>query len=262
MARENISRVKVKPLFDVPALKINTGRSILIVVADLHLGYEHKLHKKGIVVKSRTGEILSSILTIVESEKPDRLVLVGDIKDDLFGADPGTARELELFFHKLKGSVENITVVKGNHDGRIEELLPDTFHKLGPRGGVIEGIGFFHGHSWPSVDVLESPLVVTAHNHPTFASILAGERYYYHPCWIRGKLDTQKVLEHYPEADHERMGKAEIIVMPSFTKTGKGVVVNTERIFLGPVLANGLLCEKHSRAYLLDGTELGYLDGF
>jgi len=262
MERENFSNIQVEPLFNHPALKINAGENIIIAIADLHLGYECSLAKKGVLVKSRTGEILQTILEILDREKPDRLVMVGDIKDELFGASPGTARELELFFRKLQDSVENISVVKGNHDGRIEELIPEVVQMVGPRGGVIEEIGFFHGHSWPSVDVLESPLLVTAHNHPTFASILAGERYYYHPCWIRGKLNTEKVLEHYLKADRERIENAEIIVMPSLTKTGKGVVVNTERIFLGPVLANGLLCEKRSKAYLLDGTELGYLDGF
>ncbi|MDP6157042.1 MAG: metallophosphoesterase [Candidatus Thermoplasmatota archaeon] len=262
MKRENISNLIVEPLFNVPALKIKTERNIIIAIADLHIGYEHSLGKKGIIVKSKTGEILNVILKILVREKPDRLVMVGDIKDELFGASPGTARELKLFFSKLRESVEDITVVKGNHDGRIEDLLPDTIRMVGPKGGIVEGIGFFHGHSWPSADILECHLVVTAHNHPTFASILAGERYFYHPCWIRGKLDGLKALEHYPEGGRERIENASFIVMPSFTKTGKGVVVNNERIFLGPVLANGLLCEGSSRAYLLDGTELGYLDQF
>ena len=249
-------------MFNHPALKINTGEKTIIAIADIHLGYERSLGKKGIIVKSRTGEILLTILKILEQEKPNYLVMVGDIKDELFGASPGTAREMELFFHKLQGSVKNIIVVKGNHDGRIEELLPDTIQMVGPRGWIVEGIGFFHGHSWPSADVLESPILVTAHNHPTFASILAGERYFYHPSRIRGKLDAVKAIEHYPEAKRDRIENAEIIVMPSFTKTGKGVVVNKDRVFLGPVLGNGFLCEKLSKAYLLDGTDLGYIDGF
>lgn len=60
---------------------------------------------------------------------------------------------------------------------------------------------------------------------------------------MRGKLDAGKVIEHYPDADAVNIAEGEFILLPSFTKTGKGVVVNGDRSFLGPVLSNGLLSE-------------------
>ena len=84
MEREISLNTQIEPLFGIPALKIITGDIIIIAIADLHLGYERSLSKKGVVVKNRTGEILHTILDILNREKPDRLVMVGDIKDELF----------------------------------------------------------------------------------------------------------------------------------------------------------------------------------
>jgi len=72
-------------------------------------------------------------------------------------------------------------------------------------------------------------------------------------------LDEKKVTEHYPDADPMKIAEGEFILLPSFTKTGKGVVVNGDGSFLGPVLSNGLLLEEDARVYLLDGTDLGFL---
>jgi len=248
-----------EPIFGKPILKITSGNRKIIALADIHLGYEAGLLKKGLIIKSKIDEILDEILEILISEQPDHLIIVGDLKDELFGAGAGTEYRLTRFFSKLGEEVEKITVVKGNHDGRIEDVLPEDAALIGSRGGIVENVGFFHGHSWPLAEVLEAPLVVTAHNHATFSSILAGEKYFYHPCWVRGKLDANKVTEHYPDADPKKMAEGEFILLPSFAKTGKGVVVNGDGSFLGPVLSNGLLVEGDARVYLLDGTDLGCL---
>jgi len=248
-----------EPVFGKPILKIESAGRKIIAVADIHLGYEAGLLKKGLIIKSRVDEILDEILDVLACEKPDHFIIVGDLKDELFGTGAGTEYRLTRFFSRLENAVGKITVVKGNHDGRIEDVLPADVELIGFRGGVVENVGFFHGHSWPLAEVLEAPLVVTAHNHATFSSILAGEKYFYHPCWVRGKLDAKKVMEHYPDADPVKIAEGEFILLPSFTKTGKGVVVNGDGSFLGPVLSNGLLLEGDARVYLLDGTDLGCL---
>jgi len=259
MLQDTSPIVECEPVFGKPVLKITSGNRKIIAIADIHLGYEAGLLKKGLIVKSRVDEILDEILDVLTCEKPDRLVIVGDLKDELFGASAGTEYRLTRFFARLEEAVGNITVVKGNHDGRIEDVLPEDVTLIGSRGGVVENVGFFHGHSWPLAEVLEAPLVVSAHNHATFSSILAGEKYFYHPCWVRGKLDAKKVMEHYPDADQMKIAEGEFILLPSFAKTGKGVVVNGDGSFLGPVLFNGLLSEGDARVYLLDGTDLGCL---
>jgi len=67
------------------------------------------------------------------------------------------------------------------------------------------------------------------------------------------------VSVHYPDADPVKIAEGEFILLPSFAKTGKGVVVNGDGSFLGPVLSNGLLSEGDARVCLLDGSDLGYL---
>ena len=249
-----------EPVFGKPALKIRSGNHTFIAIADLHIGHEYSLLKKGVTVKSRIDEIMQDIFDIIMKEKPDHLVIVGDLKDELFGMGAGTERQILRFFSKICRVVGKVTLVKGNHDGQIEDFLPEEVELIGPKGGRINDVGFFHGHAWPLQEVMECPLVVTAHNHPTFGSILGGEKDHHHPCWVRGRWDTDAVIEHYTEAEPEKLAVSEVVILPSFTKIGKGVVVNRGTTFLGPVLSNGLLDIRRSKAYLLNGTELGGLD--
>lgn len=260
MTEEGIERPRAEPVFGKPALKIYSGRMALVAIADLHIGHEYSLLKKGVTVKSRVDEILRDISDIVLQEKPYRLVIVGDLKDELFRTGPGTEHQLRRFFSKICSIVGKVTLIKGNHDGQIEALLQGEVELIGPKGGMFHDVGFFHGHAWPLPDVMECPLVVTAHNHPTFGSILGGEKDYHYPCWIRGKWDAEAVKAHYPGTDPEKVSVGEIIVLPSFTKIGKGVVVNRGTSFLGPVLSNGLMDIGRSKAYLMNGTELGGLN--
>lgn len=251
--------MKYDPLFNIPALRIVRGKKTILALADLHFGLEYGYLGKGVTVKGRFDESLERIIDILDAIEADKVLLVGDVKDDLFGTGRGTLFQLGMFFDALTERSRKVVMVKGNHDSRIEDILPGHIRLLGPRGGVVDGIGLFHGHSWPRADILKAPLVLTAHNHPTFASVLGGNRYHYHRCWLRGKLDEERVSERFPQADPEKVRRGEFIVMPAFTSMGKGVVVNGDGVFLGPVLANGLLAEENTRVYLLDGTDVGTL---
>lgn len=262
MAGSNELKITAQPLFGKPALLIKSGESRILAVADLHIGSEYGLMEKGVVPRSGFQGRLADIGSILDAERPGHVVLLGDVKDTLFIPGPGTSRQLVELMEELDTNSRSVVVVKGNHDGRIEELLPEEVVVTGAGGGLIEGVGFFHGHSWPKEDVMKAPLVVTAHNHQTFGSVLSGERDHHHPCWIRGGWDPARVREYYPDIDGEMLSMSEIIVVPAFVQTGKGVVVNREPIFLGPVLRKGLLDRNRSRVYLLDGTYLGKLGEF
>ncbi|MDQ1282572.1 MAG: uncharacterized protein QG666_361, partial [Euryarchaeota archaeon] len=55
----------------------------VLVAADIHLGLEHELMLGGICIPSQTEKILSRMLSYLDEIKPDRLVLLGDIKHNV-----------------------------------------------------------------------------------------------------------------------------------------------------------------------------------
>ncbi|MFQ6053253.1 MAG: phosphoesterase, partial [Candidatus Bathyarchaeia archaeon] len=62
-----------------PALLVE-GEERVLLASDFHLGLEYELAKMGINIPYQTDRILGELLAIVREHRPDRLVLLGDIK--------------------------------------------------------------------------------------------------------------------------------------------------------------------------------------
>ena len=108
----------VQPVYGIPALRIDET----YIIADLHIGVESHLRKKGFHLISRTDEMFN---TIAETAKGcDHLIVLGDVKDTVPGTSRQEYREIPDFFERLKELFSMIDVVRGNHDTNIEEFLP------------------------------------------------------------------------------------------------------------------------------------------
>jgi metallophosphoesterase superfamily enzyme len=70
----------LKPISPYAALLIDDGAERTLVVSDIHLGWEASLSEEGIHVPSQTGKLLRRIERIISLEKPDRLIILGDVK--------------------------------------------------------------------------------------------------------------------------------------------------------------------------------------
>jgi hypothetical protein len=214
----------LKVLADRAALKI-TGRERWIVVADLHLGILN------FPDPSVTGELRS----LVERERADGVIILGDLKHDI-GLRNKERREVELFKTSLTEvgiRDENIVLVRGNHDGGLDDLI-----RIEPSSGfVFKGYGFFHGHAKPSQDVLDSKLLVFAHIHPAILipDEVGGVK---RRVWLSGETDS--------------FGKkTSVLVMPAFNELCPSIAVNVDRKISDRY---GLL---NLNATMLDGTNLG-----
>jgi metallophosphoesterase superfamily enzyme len=80
----------ITPVFDAPLLLVE-GDERVLVAADLHLGLEHELWLGGVSIPSQTEKILARLLGFLAEIKPDRLLLLGDLKqrsqDELAGEE-------------------------------------------------------------------------------------------------------------------------------------------------------------------------------
>ena len=234
----------VQPIYSVPALRVNDS----LVVADLHIGIESHLMKKGFHVTSRTKDMLDCI---IESGKDcNRLIILGDVKDSVPGSSKQEYREIPDFFEALLERFDIIDVVRGNHDTNIEEFLPSRV-KIRPASGmVLDDVGYIHGHTWPSETVMGSKILIMAHNHPSVMFKDGIGKQMTEPCWVRGNFIQ----------DTGRPGPcpASFIIIPAFNRILGGSPVNTlDEKFLGPVMNSGILDLPNSHIYLLDGVNLG-----
>jgi hypothetical protein len=246
----SLSTVAIQPIHNHPALLIECTQRIL-VLADLHIGIEHELQLAGIRIPSQTRRIVDSIVQLCKTHEPDRLVVLGDVKHTVPQASWQELSEIPRMFRKLLILVDKIDVTPGNHDGKIQQLLPDgvTLHKA--YGFSYDNIGFFHGHTWPLEDVIYSRYVLMAHNHPNieFKDNLGGKTA--KPCWLRTRFNLGKLRDRYPRASRT----TEFILMPAYIEYGTGVKINDMKPkVLGPMLRNDCVDIYNAKVYLLNGT--------
>jgi len=180
-----------------------------------------------------------------------RLIVLGDVKDSVPGSTKQEYKEIPVFFERLLDRFDTVDVVRGNHDTNIEEFLPGRV-KIRPASGMkIEDVGFIHGHTWPSEDVMSSETLVIAHDHPAIMFRDGVGRQVNEPCWVRGKFNDIR-------SDKYATLPKNFIIVPAFNRMLGGSPVNIKgEPLLGPIMGGDLLDIESATVHLLDGVNLG-----
>ena len=271
----------ITPLFPHPAALLEAQKKRAVIIADLHIGWEMALVEKGIHVPTQTPRLLKKLLALIKDYQPQKLLILGDVKHTVAKAEMGEWQDIPDFFNELKKQVEEIIIIRGNHDGNLEPLLPETV-KIQPATGITIGdIGFFHGHQWPSPTMLGCKTLVMGHLHPIVAFHDPAGFRISRQVWIKADCNSRaltKVLlekhgikaEKTPEEALKKHFKIsartmQLFVMPSFNDFLGGRPLNEKRLdkakieTLGPVLRSQAVNIEDAETYLLDGTFLGTL---
>ncbi len=267
-----------------PAAIVKTKETKTLLIADPHIGWEIELQQKGIHVPSQTPKILSKLTAILSKYKPQRLVIVGDVKNTVISSELGEWHDIPDFFAKLQSCVPRIAVIRGNHDANIEPLLPDSVELLPATGSVIGDVGVFHGHKWPSPELLGCKTLVMGHLHPVVVFRDPAGFKIARQVWMKADIEnealakillqkynvkiegsvSQTLYKHY----HVNLRAKELFIMPSFNDFLGGRPINETRsrkevgaeALIGPVLRCEAVDVDNSELYLLDGTYLGTLN--
>ena len=233
-----------QPIPDLPALLIGDT----VVIADLHIGMETKLKRKGFHLVSRTDDMISALMSCPEECR--RLVVLGDVKDTVPGRSRQEYLEIPVFFEKLMKRFDRIDIVRGNHDTDLEEFIPFGIRIRQASGMVMGDVGSMHGLPWPSEEAMRCGTLIMAHEHPAVMFRDGVGRHMTEPCWVRGRIISGggRYAEH-PER---------FIIVPAFNRLLGGSPVNvTGGDFLSPVINSGMADMDSSGIYLLDGIFLG-----
>ena len=244
------------------------GRRAL-VVADLHIGWESALADKGFHIPAQVGRMYRALEGLLRAFEPDVLIFLGDVKHTVAGAEAEEWAQIPAFFEALSDLTDRIVVVPGNHDGRLEVLLPDDVELSGSGGLELWGFGLFHGHAWPDPRILACETLITGHMHPV---VVFREGPFFRTTariWLLAPCDSACLayeLEKRGRGRPEEPSAQRLIVMPSFNEFLGGQAINVRRRragdekLIGPVLRTSCVSLADAEIYMLDGTFLGTLD--
>ncbi len=244
----------ISPLLNEPALVVENAFRTL-VIADIHLGIEWELYHSGFSIPSQVKKRTMRIRDYIMKVKPDRVVLLGDIKHNVPVTSWQEKQEVPAFLKEL-AAFAPVDIVPGNHDGDIGNLVPENVTVHDMKGFVMDNVGYFHGHTWPGVELLSASYVVMSHNHPTIRFTDTLGHAVSEEVWIRTRFIEKAIREHYGDIIWD---DPEVIIMPAFNELCGGIPFNESmhEELLGPVFANHAIELEKARAFLLDGTDLG-----
>ncbi len=217
-----------------------------LIICDLHLGMERQLFHRGIRIGSLNDFLIEKTLALLSKTKARRLVILGDIKENVVAVES----EVRRYFESVSPHAE-ITVCKGNHDGNLERI--SSIETIGPEGFVLHSTGLFHGHAWPAPGLMQCETVLMGHNHPQFTFFESGKKEP-HPVWMFCPPGNKKIRKRYPQSN----GGIRLVVMPSFNPLLGNDISSMGG--LGPLFRNKLFKWEGAIVYTLHGIRLGTVD--
>ncbi len=193
-----------KPALIVKGVKKN------LIVTDIHIGFENSMVSNEIFIgkNSTINETIQELSEIIDVEKPNSVILLGDIKSSIKNISKSEWGEVPLFFEKIKQKCD-VVLIPGNHDANIQKLVPDDITMISSTGMVDENVLFTHGHTMPSENFSHVEKIIMGHIHPVFFqedSVMNGQR-----VWVSLKTEKKKI---FPSTS----GELEIIIVPSFNR--------------------------------------------
>lgn len=225
-------------------------KGAILLIADLHLGYLYGQNKRGIILpRSKLPE--EELIELVQEVKPNHLIILGDFKDEIFGMKNPLVSRIYNFYNKIK-KLTKLIIIKGNHDGKIEEMfseripiIPSSGYCLKTKDGKT--IGLWHGHSNPTLDVISADITISGHLHPAYSfkdnlGVITTEK-----VWMKARW-------HQSDNKKERLH----IIMPAFNRYLKGRSVDDESFNTLITMKEGIDFE-NAEIFTLEGILLGKL---
>ena len=239
--------LQTKIIPNKPALVLE-GIKKNLIVSDIHIGFENSMSSNEIFIgkNSTINETIQELTDLIDSETPDSVILLGDVKSSIKSISKSEWDEVPLFFDKIKKKCD-IILVPGNHDANIQKLVPKEITMISSSGMIEENVLFTHGHTMPSENFSNVEKIIMGHVHPVFFqedSVVNGQR-----VWVSIKTQKEKI---FPSSS----GELEIIIIPSFNKYFYATQKRAYKKSISPIIQKIGEIET-AKIVTLDGSILG-----
>lgn len=224
------------------------GKRKSLVITDIHIGFESSMASNEVFVgkNSATDELIEELTQIIDSEKPDSIILLGDVKTSIKNITKIEWEQVPLFFKKIREKCD-VVLVPGNHDANIQRLTPENISMISAAGMVEENILLTHGHTMPPENFSHVDKIIMGHLHPVFFqedSIINGQR-----VWVSIKTEKENVFP-------SRRGELEIVIVPSFNRYLYATYKREYKKSISPII-NRVKTVSKAKIITLDGVIIG-----
>jgi len=159
MLNDDIELIDGLPVIHIKSLNA-------LVVADLHLGYEGVMAKKGVLLpKVNLKKIMAALTTALVKTRAKVIIVDGDIKNEFSKVDEEEFNELYDFVAFVRNRGVDLTLIKGNHDNFVERYKESFRLRVYKQEARLGDYLFFHGEEYPQ-DLKKIKMLIMGHEHP------------------------------------------------------------------------------------------------
>ncbi|MFH0978444.1 MAG: metallophosphoesterase [Candidatus Woesearchaeota archaeon] len=205
--------MEIHPGIEIIDLALHLKKCKTLVISDLHIGFEEALNKQGFFIpRFQLRELLKQLEKIMAKTKPEHIIINGDVKHEFGEVSSQEWRETMKVLDLLSKSAK-VTLIKGNHDIILEPIAKKKNVRI-VDNIMIDDVFLMHGHVEQKIPK-KAKTIIIGHMHPAI-TIREGARAETYKCFLKGKY-----------------GKADLIVMPSFSSASYGTDITSDDL-LGP----------------------------
>ncbi len=221
----------------IDGLPIAFIRSInALAVADLHLGYEGVMAKKGVLLpKVNLKKITEMLDAAITKTKATKIIVDGDIKNEFSTVDEEEFNELYDFINYAKGKKVELILIKGNHDNFVERYKEPFKLAVYRQEAKMNGYLFFHGEELPrELDGVK--MLIMGHEHPAIG--------------VYNDAGTKEKLACFLYGKYKRVP---LLVLPAMNYYAAGTDINLQPKgeLLSPIF-------EHANVDSMDAIAIGY----
>lgn len=230
-----------------PAL-ILKGKKKNMIITDIHIGFESSMTSNEIFIgkNSTIKQTIDEVSEIIDDEKPDSIILLGDIKSSVKNISRNEWDEVPMFFNEISKKCD-VVLIPGNHDANIQRLVPDNITMISSTGMVEEDVLLTHGHTMPSENFSHVNKIIMGHLHPVFFqedSVMNGQR-----VWVTIKTEKEKIFPN-------KSGELEITIIPSFNRYFYATHRKKYKKSISPII-DRIKTASSAKIITLDGSIIG-----
>ncbi len=209
-----IPRFKINSEIEIVDLTLYLRKEHMLVLSDLHLGYEEGMNKQGVFVpRTYYAQLVKRLEPLLKEltlqKKLNTIIINGDLKHEFGTISETEWRSILRLLDLLAKYCENIVLIRGNHDTILAPIAQKRNLTL-VKKFQTEGICIFHGDE-PEEIPHSVHTVIMGHLHPAI------------------RLVEYPRMESYKCFLHGTIKKKEFLIMPSFFLWNEGSDVLTER---------------------------------
>jgi uncharacterized protein len=182
--------MKISRGIDIVDTSLFLTNEKIIIINDLHIGYEQELHIKGILVpRFQLQEILDKMELILKKTKATKVIINGDLKHHFGKILNREWKEVLQFLDFLLARVEEVIIIKGNHDPIIQPIANKRGILVVNQYKVDDTI-IVHGD-----EIIESDAkrIIIGHEHPAI-TIREGSKWEKYKCFLKGKWQGKELI--------------------------------------------------------------------